>query len=700
MKEFMLGSMYWLNPKYGAKEVEEDLRKICDNGFNIIRSFIWWEQVEPQRGIREFRQHDILFEAADKTGLRVMETFGLYLPFWLQKLLLSKGIDDRSRRYPCFDRPEVAEPMEEFIRSAVERYQNAPALAIWNLWNEPTNRPCRCPATLIRFADWLKRKYPTIDALRAAWLAEAQVFTTLCPESMEELTAEWIADAFEFGSRGRISPMEYDWYSFTLDNTAAQMKWLNDIVKSIDPLHETHANPDKAFFNSLHAGLDEWKIARVLDSISVSVHPSHHFFDWKKPPESASMEDFHQRYLFCIDQVRSWAQGKDAWIGELQAGTTCYHRHHYTPSPEEILHTLYHAVGRGLRGVLFWEWQAWKSSLMEVGEFSLRRAQDGAPTPRSEAAKAFAADIAAHAAVLAQARFPEPEIAIFCSKDTSKYKIMEELAKPHIADSIENEHLDAVYGCYKALNAANLAVRFISEVEMEEGVLERFRVLYLPHVELLSAKSAERIREFVWNGGKVWADGRCGWLDEHIHLHDAIPGHGLSDVFGCREADFVGMTLRDPEFRVGNMRGFRHLQYLETTTGSVEAEASDGATVVRNRYGKGETLLVGSLVTLGIRRRTESDPATWTEVAEFARNAGIQPMVNALPPGAVECSVLNGPEADVFILGNRRAVPITAGLKFQRSYRRLESGGNDFPAGAELSLPLGAQETRMLVGWK
>lgn len=700
MKEFMLGAMYWLNPNYGAKEIEEDMRRIHDNRFNIIRSFIWWEKVEPRRGMREYRQHDILFEAADKYGLKVMETFGLYLPLWLQKDLLAKGIDDRSRRYPCFDRPEVARPMEEFLRDTVERYKNAPALAIWNLWNEPNNRACKCPATLNRFTAWLKQKYPSIDTLRKAWLSEGQVFTTLCPDTLEELTPEWLADAFEFGSRGRISPMEYDWYSFTLDNTAAQMKWLGDLVKSIDPVHETHANPDKVFLNSLHAGLDEWKTARVLDSISVSVHPSHHFFDWKQPPENATQEDFNQKYLFCIDQVRGWAQGKDAWIGELQAGTTYFHRHHYTPSPEELLHTLYHSLGRGLRGVLFWEWQAWRSSLMEVGEFSLRRAQDGAPTERSEAARQFALDVAAHAGELAQASLPAAEVAIFCSKDTCKYKIMEQLAKPYIADSMENENLDAVYGCYKALNHANIAVDFLSELELEEGIPARYRILYLPHAELVSARTATELRKFVERGGRVWADGRFGWLDEHLYLRSEIPGYGLAEVFGCHEADFVGMALRQPDFRVGAMLGFRHLQYLEPTTGTALAGTSPRATIVHNRFGKGETLLIGSQVTLGIQRRNEIDPATVAEVASFALKSGIQPMLQATPAGAVECSRLTGPEADIFILGNRRPKPVSVEIEFTETYRQFETQGDLYSGGTKLQLSLKGRETRMVIGRK
>ena len=299
MKEFMLGTMYWLNPNHGRAEIEEDMRRIRDNNFNIIRSFIWWEKVQPKPGAWEFGKQDLLYEAADKYGLRIMETFGLYLPLHLQKELLAKGIDDRNKRYPCFDRPEVAGPMEEFIRRVVARYKDAPALEIWNLWNEPTKEPCRCPSTLIKFAAWLKAKYPAAEALKRAWLGECQVFSTACPDSLEELTPEWLADAFEFGSRGRITPMEYDWHEFACDNTDENCRHLRDIVRSLDPAHETHVNPASPISNGIWNGINEWKLGRTVDSLSVSVHPSHHFFDFESP------EHFPQMYLYCIDEARS-----------------------------------------------------------------------------------------------------------------------------------------------------------------------------------------------------------------------------------------------------------------------------------------------------------------------------------------------------------------------------------------------------------
>lgn len=687
MKEFMLGAMYWLNPNYGVKEIEEDMRRIRDNRFNIIRSFIWWEKVEPRKGMREFRQHDILFEAADKFGIKVMETFGLYLPLWLQKELLAQGIDDRDRRYPCFDRPEVAEPMEEFLRDTVERYKNVPALAIWNLWNEPTKHPCRCPITLKKFCLWLKRKYPTVEELKAAWLGEFQVFTTACVDSLDELTPEWIADAFECGTRGRITPMESDWHAFAFDNARENLVWLRDTVQSIDPVHETHANPATPISNSLHCGLNEWALAREMESISISVHPSHHFFSHDIP------ENFSSAYLYCIDEVRSWAQGRDAWIGELQAGTTSYHPYCYTPSPEEILHTLSHALGRGLRGVLFWEWQAWRSSMMEVGEFSLRRAQDGALTERSEAAKRFAIDLEHHREVLADVERPAAEVAIFASMTARNFKYQQFRNKQHIPGTCD-EHNDAVYGCYKALNRANIAVDFVTELTLD--TLKHYKVLFVPQVEMISGETALLLRQYVADGGALWADGRCGWLDDHVYLRHTIPGNGLDELFGCYEEDFVAFP---GPARLEKARSFRHLQYLHPTTGKELAWNNRYVTAVRNKFGKGEAELWGSYITLGIQREGE-DVDTMNQISNFAIRHGVTPIVETIPPRALECSRLTGAVSDLFVFSNRLTESCSFEVKFPDSYRGFESAGGRLPGGNRLSLALDAHETRIITGRK
>lgn len=644
---FQIGAMYWQNPNHGKARIEEDLRRIRENRLSIIRKFVWWEAIESQEGEFDFRMHDLLYEAAEKEGIRIMESFGLYPPHWLKVQLGRRGIIDTDRYY-CLDRPEVREPLKRFIGEVVNRYKDSPALAIWNVWNEPTKPPCHCRHTREKFIDWLRRRYGSIEALREAWLGEYQVFTTVCPGNWEQLTPEWLDEAFRFGLRGRITPLEYDWTRFSTVNLTDNIAWLVEETRRIDPHHETHANPNCPTGNGIMDGQDVHLQAGVLDSISESVHPSHHFNNER------DVDKYPVCHSFSADKIKSWgkAYGKDAWIGELQAGTTYFHRKQYTPSGADLTHVLWQSLGRGLRGVLFWEWQAWRSSMMEVGEFSLRAAAGGGPTERSEAVRRVGEILDEYQEEFRQLKRPPSRAAILYSMDTSNYKALKKRARSYL-EEIEHEHTYAAYGCYKALNRANLAVDFVTESQLADGVLGNYRVLYMPGVELVSRSSAEAIRQFVHEGGHLWADGRCAFLDEHVFLRETIPGHGLDEVFGCRESDFVaargepGIHLQ----RGGRVRGHGMLQYLQPSAGEVLARHDNGQpAIVRNHYGKGLAEIVGSRVTLGLR--SHSDEATMDYLAGFAAKAGLRPRVTMEPATGFEACFLEGETCDVIIVSN------------------------------------------------
>lgn len=661
---FSLGAMYWQNPNFGRPEIEEDMRRIRENNFSIIRAFIWWEQLEKKKGEFNFAMHDILFDAAEKYGIGVMETFGFYLPLWLQRELFQCGIHDRERYY-CLDRPEVSGPLRRYISEVVNRYKDAPALKMWNVWNEPTKPPCHCEHTRRKFLNWLKERYGDIDSLKQAWLGERAVFETFCPDSLEELDLPWLDDAFRFGTRGRTTPLLYDWQEFSTVNLTANVQWLVDEVRRYDTSHQTHANPAEPMSNPLLNGVDCLALAQVLDSISVSVHPSHHFGQAETEPSN-----YPQCFSYSVDGIRSWghATGKDAWVGELQAGTAFQHVQQYTPVANDISHYLWQALGRGVNGVLFWEWQSWRSSIKEVGEFSLRRSADGGPTERSQAAEAFGNVVNSFKETLREVQRPPSEVAVMVSKDSANFKALQTLIMKGLGD-VACEHNHAVYGCYKALNRANIAVDFVTEAQIRAGVLFKYKVLYLPHVEVMGEDVARRIREFVHDGGHVWADGRVAFLDERAFLRSAIPGHGLDELFGCREDDFVavrddaGIELVDGS----KCRGYRHAQYLENSTGTVAGYFSNGRpAVVANRYGQGVAQLVGSYVSLGLQKF--SDAGTMDFVSAFAFRAGVKPKLEINPPTGFEACILVGREYDLIVISNLAGGDAVAEISPPSSY--------------------------------
>lgn len=645
-KTFQLGAMYWQNPNFGQKEVEEDMRRIKNNNFNIIRAFIWWEEIERKKGEFNFAMHDILFEAAAKHNIRVMETFGLYLPGWLKKELAIKGIDDSDRRYACFDRPEVMEPMQNYIQKVVERYKDAQSLAIWNLWNEPTKSPCKCVHTLKKFVDWLKERYKNTTALRNAWLGEHQVFDTYCPDNIDEINVPWLQDAFRFAIRGRATPMEYDFIEFSTHNLNDNLEWISSIVREIDPLHEHHANPCSPIANGCNRGLDEWKMAKKLDSISVSVHASHFFFAVEEP------ENFPSAYSFSTEEIRCWADGKNAWIGELQAGTTCHHLFKYTPDAKDIYHYIWQAVGRGLDGLLFWEWQGWRSSMMEAGEFSLRRPHDGGPTERSEAAAKVGGILKKNEAFFSQLKRPASQVAIMISMKSKILKYLQACSRAQCQD-IETDHSYAVYACFKAFERANIAVDFVTEDRILDGKLPNYKVVFLPHVEVIGQDVAAKLKEYVNGGGRLWADGRCGFLDEHVFIRAKSPGHGMDEIFGCREADFVAVRKNaELEMNSGEkLNPYLFAQYLELTVGEARGFCNGHPIVVRNNYGKGLAELCGTYFALGLQ--INRDEKAMDYLVSFAKEAGVIPRLELTPEYGFEACMLNSPEGDFIAATNR-----------------------------------------------
>ena len=632
MSEFTLGSMYWINPKYSLDDLRKDMRRVRENKLTLLRTFILWEYVEVEKNSFDFSMYDCFFQAAEEYGIGLMPTLLFYLPFHRVAEQAENGRSDGNRRVPCLDRPEIREGLEQFISNTVSRYRASSALRIWNLWNEPTDTLCSCPHSLEHFAAWLKRKYPDLQSLREAWAGEYYIFNPILPRSMDELDGGWLGRVLELATRGRNTALQLDWIEFQTDHSAEHLAWLAGLVRKQDPVHETHSNPSATTGNPISSGISPWKLAKVQDSTSGSIHPHNMLRRLEKDPAR-----YPGAMLSVIDLIRSWTAGRDAWIGEYQAGSTFTKFDAYTPRGKDISATLYHALARGLRGVVFWEWQSWRQSFFETGEFSLRNPSDGGPTERSEAAARFGAFLEKYRPYLAKLRPPRPQAAILHSMDQFALDFLLETAN-HLPNS-RQLHFNAAYACHQALVRQGIPCDFITETQLTEKIPENYRVLILPHVRIIAPETAQAIAEFVRNGGAVWADGRCGFLDRHLFLRDTVPGNGLDQVFGCRETDEVAPFETDRLIRKDGspVKPYREIQRLKPyDSAEVLAECSGYPAAVRNRYGKGTAELWGTCLTAG----PETDLSKF--LPKFAEANGVQPEIRLQSGEDVIVSPLHG----------------------------------------------------------
>lgn len=652
MNDFTLGTMYWLDPLCTASDMEEDCRKIREDGYDLVRIIAWWEIVEQVEGQYELAYIDRFFRAAEKYKLRVMFTIGFYPPYWLTCKLDELGKNDPGR-YPSLQRPEVYEPLSRLIEVMVKRYGSSPMLDCWNVWNEPTLNATKHPMMMQKFAGWLKKKYPTYKLLQKNWQGEYPVLSLLIPNSWEELTPDWLTRAFRLGSRGRTSAIEYDYLEFCPEELSDEVQWLCNEIRKHDPVHPTHTNLHSVNGNPAGVGRDFYRTAKIPDTISCSIHQSNDYF-------GNPAIRFRQTFYNCaIARTWSWRKDDCSMVGELQSGTTNVHFHQYTPTPETIFYELWAAYAEGLAGLIHWQWAAWRAGTFELGEFGLRSASGHEETKRSRAVKRFAGIFHKNRNTLLDVRRDRTQIAILDSFSNGIYRCIQWKDRSNVPD-FGDDYQNAILGCFRALNEANLPVEFLSEEEVISGKLADYKVLYMPQTALCKPDVAKMIRQFIAAGGAVWADGRFAWLDEHMYLRKAIPGHGLDLLFGCREIDhtaepeaisaqtvngttLTGRMVRQDFALYENGQSYAH--YADGAIAAVETISGNG----------GRTRLWG--LELARRIFSVSDPAIEQEIAGFALTCGIKPSI-VLPEG-ISGRVLHGENRTVAVVRNFTESPIS-----------------------------------------
>jgi len=229
-----------------------------------------------------------------------------------------------------------------------------------------------------------------------------------------------------------------------------------------------------------------------------------------------------------------------------------------------------------------------------------------------------------------------------------------------------NAAREAAYGIYKAVARAGIAADFITENQIAcENVLSRYKILLLPNVEIMRKDIAGAIAAFVREGGALWGDGRCAFLDEFVFLRETSPGHGLNEVFGADEADFVALGDANRIERPGRppLKAFRYVQYLAPSTGEAAGFHAGRPVLVRNRYGKGTAVLVGSCLAFDIQRNDTRENLDYIE--EFLLENGAEPAVKITPVHAFEVSRITGTECDVIAVtatsSGKAAITVPAG---------------------------------------
>ncbi len=216
---------------------------------------------------------------------------------------------------------------------------------------------------------------------------------------------------------------------------------------------------------------------------------------------------------------------------------------------------------------------------------------------------------------------------------------------------------------YLALAHAHVPVDILSEQQLAEGKLERYKAIYIPGPNL-RRDAAAQVRDWVQAGGRLWTDALGLSRDEANQ-----PAAALADVLGLKGRKLESWGSVAPyratsltplsetnapahaafTWEKGTFTARIGREALQPTTAEVLARFADGQpAVTRNRFGKGEALVAGFWSGLSysaqVRRadfdmRADFDPALSKFIATSALAVGAyRPAVPAA--GLVEAVAL------------------------------------------------------------
>jgi beta-galactosidase len=622
------------------KEIwRRDIRQIKALGFNTVRAWIDWASGQPIEGGYTFETLDVLLELAEEEGLKlVLQVYMDSAPAWIGRkypdsLFVSsngQAIKPESSPGYCRDHPDVRKLDNAFYAALAERARRSPAFVGWDLWSEPhvinwanpTWIPnpefCYCPNTLRRFRGWLRKKYGSIDALNAAWYRRFAGWEDVEPSRMSTI----------------LSYTDYiDWKSFIADKLGEDLRDRYEAVKSVAPqtIVTSHAAGVGLFASPHHweGQSDDWTMAKQVDFYGTSFYPKHSAFVDRDPQWRAALFDFTRSFAY--DDNR---QG--FWVGELQGGFgTIAVNVSPTVTPDDLRVWTWTALSRGAKAINYYAWYPMNSGY-ESGGFGLTNL-DGTIPERAKVAGSIAQVVDRNQALFLDARPPRAEVAVVYNP-LAHFVGGRQRATAYGGPQGEVVGIerDSLLGIHRALFSRNVPLDYVHINHLSAEKLRQYKLVVFPYPLMIPEAAVPALTEYVRGGGALVAEARLAWNNEKGFASDRIPGLGLWEVMGCREAAIetppggktaVRWTSADlPGVKAGDTLPARwYKETLEPLSPSarVVAQFADGApAAVMSTFGKGKTLMLGSYVSAA----AQSSPTPESErfFAGLLEWAGVQ----------------------------------------------------------------------------
>ena len=519
----------------------------------------------------------------------------------------------------CLDNEDIKNAAGKFLTAMAERYRGNPALMGYDVWNEGGVQDCFCPSTQAKFREWLKAKYHTVEACGRAWHRYS--------------LGDWESVHPPHGTGGY--PDSLDWAEFRRDDAIRLLRWRNTIIRGVDKDTKITAH------GAMNGQPDEiwWRHAAEVESYGFTWVSSRH-----------SLAPWLQFEI--IDLTRAASKGKPFWHAEAE-GSNLWLQPQVVNRPlddgrsldekDVRLWNLVDMAG-GVSGVQFTRWRPLLDGPL-FGAFGPMN-MDGSVTPQAEMGSKFARWTNAHPDIW-KSHPVKGEVGIVFIPEAKDFNVIQSgnggsedgggaraagragaaraTAPAARGGSAAGAYIQSIQGAYQAFFDSNIQADYVS---LED--IAQYPMIYVAYPEMLKKSTADKLRAYVANGGKLISEGCPGYFGDGGTVGEVQPNLGLDELFGARQTyvqftpDILGnLTLTVKDKKIG---GGYFLQEYQVTGGQAVGQYANGhVAAVEHTSGKGKTLLIGTFPA-GNYYRTHS-PETREFFASLLPWGGVEPQI-------------------------------------------------------------------------
>ena len=582
-KRFLTGAMYapFCRTLHAPmEEWDNDMKTMAELGYTCLHGFAEWHDIEYEKGDFDFSKIDHFVSCAFKNGLvpivnvATQNGVGFYPPRWFMEEYRGNGvgvIDALGNRalqseyvIPCIDDPFYQQYAERYLIEVAKHFAGDDRVGGYVLWGEPTFRGpsqtsemiCYCPHTRAKFIEYLKEKYKNIAKLNEVWGYEG-------PSCYDDFDMVYPPTGYT-RQRGGFSSWN-DWCDFMESNLTNHIKRADKIFKENGALQPTI----NEMLPGINNGLDPWKLAEATDIVGISL--------FGKPTKNTML-------CMTISDSISKANDKTTFVIEAGGGSIKFDDPNpfaasgFTPSADELKTAIMMRAGFGTKGLMYWCWRPRLSDL-EGNDFGMCK-PNGKPLARTYEIGQFAKRMLELSQVYnSSAR--RSDVAIYTSYQINR--IMK-------GDRMSDNYLGSVIGANYMLTDLHINSDFINDKQILKGRLSQYKVLILPCTYIIDEDCAEKIAEFVENGGVVIADYILAEKCAGGLCYMELPGAGLDKVFGIEREDvlYIAHPTMERENTFGVKTGTIIEQVNLRGAQSISEEYLPGFYMMtQNEYGKG-----------------------------------------------------------------------------------------------------------------